>query len=77
MHYRKFEKEKDKISALGFGCMRLPTTDGDPMSGNIDEKESVRMIRHAIDNGVTYVDTAYLYHEGKSETVTGTALGDG
>lgn len=57
--------------------MRLPTNDGNPVSGNINEAESTRMIRHAIDRGVNDVDTAYPYHEGKSETAMGKALMDG
>ena len=57
--------------------MRLPTRDNRPMSGEIDEKESTRLIRSAIDRGVNYVDTAYPYHNGNSEIVTGKSLRDG
>jgi predicted aldo/keto reductase-like oxidoreductase len=77
MKYRKFGKLDFQVAALGFGCMRLPTMDNKPMSGDINEQESIRLIRSAIDRGVNYVDTAYPYHSGNSEIVTGKALRDG
>ena len=73
MQYRTFEKTGEKISLLGFGSMRLP----EDSNGKVDEAEAIRMIRHAIDNGVNYVDTAYVYHGGTSEVVVGKALRDG
>ena len=57
--------------------MRFPTLDGNRFSGIIDEAESLRMVRHAIDNGVNYLDTAYVYHDGQSERLLATALQDG
>jgi len=77
MQYRSFGRTGWKASVLGFGCMRLPTLDGLPMSEKIDRGETVRMIRTAIDRGVNYIDTAYPYHNGASEIVVGEALGDG
>ena len=74
VQYRDFGTLNWKASALGFGCMRLPTLDGQRNSSDIDETESIRMIRHAIDNGVNYLDTAYPYHEGQSEVLVGKAL---
>ena len=77
MEYRNFGRLDWKASALGFGCMRFPTADGNRMSPKIDQAEATRMLRHAIDNGVNYVDTAYMYHGGASEKAVGIALGDG
>lgn len=77
MQYRDFGTLPWKPSALGFGCMRLPTLDALRASPSIDEPEAIRIIRHAIDNGVNYLDTAYPYHGGQSEILVGKALLDG
>lgn len=76
MKYREFPNIKDeKISILGFGCMRLPHFDND--TSKIDEETATEMIRYAIDNGVNYLDTAYPYHQGVSENFVAKVLKDG
>ena len=65
-------KNGDRLSVLGFGCMRLA------MKGSVvDEGRAIKQIRFAIDNGVNYVDTAPPYHGGESERILGNALQDG
>ncbi|MBO3444153.1 aldo/keto reductase [Clostridium sp. CCUG 7971] len=72
MRYRKLGKTNEEVSILGFGCMRFPQ-----IEGKIDEKEATKMVRHAVDNGVNYIDTAYIYHDGESEAFVGRALSEG
>ena len=75
MKYREFGKLGIKGSAFGLGCMRF----NGPASGDsiIDEEKAISLIRRAIDGGVTYLDTAYVYLDKTSEIVLGKALLDG
>lgn len=75
MQYRILgARVEEAVSALGYGCMRLPTLGA---SERIDRELAVRLLRSAVDEGVNYVDTAYSYHEGMSERLVGEALADG
>ena len=60
MNYR-LDKYGNKISALGFGCMRLPRT-----AGVINKKEADKQIMEAYRLGVNYFDTAYIYPGSES-----------
>ena len=60
MKYRSYPKIPGlNISALGFGCMRLPLKE----NGMIDEERARKQVRYAIDHGVNYIDTAWPYHK--------------
>ncbi len=72
MNHRKNHKNGDELSILGFGCMRFPTK-----RNNIDEARAEAMIVSAIEQGVNYFDTAYIYHMGKSESFLGKVLSKG
>ena len=75
MQYRKMGSLDWEVSALGFGCMRLPARRFSLMGANASE--SKRIIRSGIDQGINYVDTAWPYHLGESEKILGETLKDG
>ena len=81
MQYRTVPKNGDILSALGYGTMRLPlrTTESrqSPDPEQVDEARAIRQIRSAIESGVNYLDTGYLYRNGESEVVLGKALAEG
>lgn len=70
MIYKQFQDLK--LSALGFGCMRLPTVDGNDAKPN--EEEAAKLVAKAMEAGVNYYDTAWGYHAGSSELVIGRIL---
>ena len=69
MLYREVPKNGDKLSVLGYGCMRFPVR-----MNTINEKLAERQILHAMDRGVNYYDTAYPYHSKKSDPLLGKIL---
>lgn len=71
MIYQDFKNEK--LSALGFGGMRLPTI-GEGFFAPVNQEEAAQMVDVAIKNGVNYFDTAYGYHGGDSERAMGEIL---
>ena len=73
MIYRKFGNTGEKISALGFGCMRLPEIE---RGGKwfIDEETVIPMLQAAYEKGINYFDSAFYYLHGNSEAVVGKAL---
>lgn len=75
MKYRKFGSTGFKVSALGLGCMRFPTKKLMPLQA--DMPKSIKLIKSAVDKGINYIDTAWVYHLGASEKIVGSALQDG
>lgn len=74
MQYRKFGNTGFHISALGFGCMRLPEIQNEDGSWQVDQEKTTEMLLHAYNLGVNYFDTAYFYCHGNSEIAIGKAL---
>ncbi len=75
MEYRINESTGDKISLLGYGCMRWPTLPTPAADGNVIDQEAVNeLVDYAMEHGVNYFDTAPVYQQGWSEPVMGVAL---
>ncbi len=70
MLYREMGQTGDRVSILGYGCMRFPVRDK-----KIDEERTARQVISAIEQGVNYFDTAHTYP--KSEVVLGNILAGG
>ena len=69
MIYRTLGQTGIKVSAIGLG--------GSHMGSPADENDGIRIVRTAIDRGITFMDNCWDYHDGKSEVVMGKALRDG
>lgn len=75
MTYRVNPNRNEKVSLLGYGCMRWPTLEDVEKGENVIDQDAVnRLVDFAIEHGVNYFDTAPLYVQGWSEKATGTAL---
>src|SRR5688572_616590 len=70
MIYRTLGRAGEKISAIGLGGFHIGVPE-------LDDREAVRIIRTAIDEGITFMDNCWDYHEGRSELRMGKALRDG
>lgn len=72
MNYRDYGNTGDRISALGFGCMRLPEIEKDG-NWSVDEDKAIPMLLKAYEEGVNYFDTAPYYLHSNSEIAVGHA----
>jgi len=74
MTYRTNNGNGDKVSILGYGCMRWPMIKDENGKDIIDQETTDRLVDYAIEHGVNYFDTSPVYLQGQSETATGIAL---
>ena len=74
MTYRTNNGNGDKVSILGYGCMRWPMIKDENGKDIIDQETTDRLIDYAIEHGVNYFDTAPVYLQGQSEAATGRSL---
>ncbi|MGM9646897.1 MAG: aldo/keto reductase [Eubacteriales bacterium] len=77
MQYRKMGKLGIDVSAFGIGCMRFPMKEDADGKRVVDQELANKIIHTAIENGVNYIDTAYVYSEKQAEKVLGKALAGG
>lgn len=73
MQYRDFGKTGIKVSVLGFGAMRLPST-GKGEEERVDLEKSVPILQRGLDLGINYIDTAWPYINQTSEIAVGEAI---
>ena len=74
MTYRTNRRGDDKVSLLGYGCMRWPTTTPGPDGNDLDQERINQLVDYAIQHGVNYFDSSPVYCKGFSEKATGIAL---
>ena len=77
MQYRKMGKLGIEVSAFGIGCMRFPMITNEDGKRVVDQELANKIIHTAIENGVNYLDTAYVYSDRQAEKVLGKALEGG
>jgi len=78
MQHRQYGKLGYEVSALGLGCMRLPRIIREGQDhAEVDLEKAIELIRYAAENGITYFDSAFSYHNEQSEAVLGEALDNG
>ena len=77
MTYTTLSRTGDSISLLGFGTMRYPTMEITTAEGPrtvIDKEKAEKLVDYAMAHGINYFDSAWMYHQGDSEIVTGELL---
>lgn len=74
MTYRQNPHTGDRVSLLGYGCMRWPLRTNDQGEEEVDQNAVNELVDYAIEHGVNYFDTAPVYVRGWSEAATGIAL---
>jgi aryl-alcohol dehydrogenase-like predicted oxidoreductase len=70
LRYRRFGTTELQVSEIGFGCSRL----GGVFSSGGGSREALNVLRRALEEGITFYDTADMYAQGESETLLGEAF---